>query len=535
MKKLLIILFLLALNSHAQVQENFYWEGISYKAQSTNYISKVITPLGDGLIQFDLITTGCVPGGGGGGHVGDCSLIFDKTHPGEVFRSQLYDKRALPTDQPLEFSFIFKDISEDDGLGFDGPGLTIFELYPTWTPTRMSFGGFPTHHIWYNPKDKTIEANIRWEDDNNPIGGDLSVLTPGWNNFIVQTNQTTKDDGYLRIIHNGKIIADYKGKTSYESPKGVNYIFGPYACCGFTKKGEPNHSFLFKDVNPSIGVGGYDNKLIIDTSDSKMIFSEALASVEESNAFDGSYWFELNKVNPEGAIFKDGYGTLLINDGEVTIKKGTEDGYNASGQMSRTFFDTFKGKVDKNGDIVASFYFSICGHCGLKEKSVLFSGNIKSQKLSGMYDDVEVIFDLKEKANIETSAFQNIAEAQSEESELFKDIKTSNTFDGYYGFTNMMPPTTPLGYGTLEINNGIVTISQGSGDLTPKYDSFEGRIDQNGDIVANFYFAPCRSCGLEDKLVVFEGNINKKKLSGKYNDKQIYFYLTNKKAEVGQQ
>ena len=62
MKKLLIILFLLALNSHAQVQENFYWEGISYKAQSTNYISKVITPLGDGLIQFDLITTGCVPG-----------------------------------------------------------------------------------------------------------------------------------------------------------------------------------------------------------------------------------------------------------------------------------------------------------------------------------------------------------------------------------------------------------------------------------------------------------------------------------------
>ena len=535
MKKLLIILSLLALNAHAQVQEDFYWEGISYKAQSTNYISKVITPLGDGLIQFDLITTGCVPGGGGGGHLDDCDLKTDKTRPGEVFRSQLYDKRALPTDQPLEFSFIFKDISEDDGLGFDGPGLTIFELYPTWTPTRMSFGGFPTHHIWYNPKDKTIEANIRWEDDNNPIGGDLSVLTPGWNNFIVQTNQTTKDDGYLRIIHNGKIIADYKGKTSYESPKGVNYIFGPYACCGFTKKGEPNHSFLFKDVNPSIGVGGYDNKLIIDTSDSKMIFSEALASVEESNAFDGSYWFELNKVNPEGAIFKDGYGTLLINDGEVTIKKGTEDGYNASGQMSRTFFDTFKGKVDKNGDIVASFYFSICGHCGLKEKSVLFSGNIKSQKLSGMYDDVEVIFDLKEKSNLETSTVQNIAKTQSEESELFKGIKTSNTFDGYYGFTNMMPPTTSLGNGTLEINNGIVTISQGSGDLTPKYESFEGRIDQNGDIKANFYFAPCRSCGLEDKLVVFEGNINKKKLSGKYNDKQIYFYLTNKKAEVGQQ
>ena len=138
----------------------------------------------------------------------------------------------------------------------------------------------------------------------------------------------------------------------------------------------------------------------------------------------------------------------------------------------------------------------------------------------------------REKSNLETSAYQNIAKAQSEGSELFKGIKPSNTFDGYYGFTNMMPPSSPLGNGTLEINNGIVTISQGSGDLTPKYESFEGRIDQNGDIKANFYFAPCRSCGLEDKLIVFEGNINKKKLSGKYNDSQIYFYLTGKKGDV---
>ena len=92
----------------------------------------------------------------------------------------------------------------------------------------------------------------------------------------------------------------------------------------------------------------------------------------------------------------------------------------------------------------------------------------------------------------------------------------------------MKPPSTLLGNGTLEINKGLVKINQGSGDLTPKYDSFEGRIDQNGDIKAIFYFAPCRSCGLEDKLVVFEGNINKKKLSGMYKNTQIYFYLTSK-------
>ena len=66
--------------------------------------------------------------------------------------------------------------------------------------------------------------------------------------------------------------------------------------------------------------------------------------------------------------------------------------------------------------------------------------------------------------------------------------------------------------------------------VTPSYDTFEGRIDQNGDIKALFYFHPCSGC--KDKLVEFEGNLNKKKLSGKYNDSQIYFYLTAKKGDV---
>ena len=105
----------------------------------------------------------------------------------------------------------------------------------------------------------------------------------------------------------------------------------------------------------------------------------------------------------------------------------------------------------------------------------------------------------------------------------------SDAFDGSYTFTLMVPPMEGLGYGTLEINKGIVTISKDSkGMVAPKYDSFEGRIDQNGDIVATFYFNPCKKCGFEDKSVVFKGNINKKKLSGMYNDIQIYFYLSSK-------
>jgi endonuclease YncB( thermonuclease family) len=120
---------------------------------------------------------------------------------------------------------------------------------------------------------------------------------------------------------------------------------------------------------------------------------------------------------------------------------------------------------------------------------------------------------------------------KSEKSELFKNIKSSDALDGYYSFTLVQSPMTQLGGGSLEINNGIVTITRDSqGIVKPSYASFEGRIDQNGDIKAIFYFHPCSGC--EDKLVEFDGNLNKKKLSGKYNDLQIHFYLTGKKADV---
>ena len=73
-------------------------------------------------------------------------------------------------------------------------------------------------------------------------------MTDGWNTFVIQTNQTSKDNGYLKIIHNGNVIVDLKGKTSYDAPQGYQAWWGAYVCCSFTKKGEPNHRFLFKDI-----------------------------------------------------------------------------------------------------------------------------------------------------------------------------------------------------------------------------------------------------------------------------------------------
>ena len=247
MKKLIALFALAALTAQAQTNKNYWWEGNSYQAHSTNYISETITPLGDGLIQFDLITQGCVRGTGGGGHADDCDAPW-----GTVYRSQLSSKTALPMDKHLEYSFEFKDISESDGLGFYGPGITLFEIYPAWWSTRNNG---PTHHIWYNPKDKSIEVNINpiGYEGNNMIPGDLSIMAPGWNTFVIQTLQSDERDGYMKIIHNGKVIVDYKGRTTYNVIKGVEYWIGAYVCCSFTKKNEPNHSFLFKNVRTGLG------------------------------------------------------------------------------------------------------------------------------------------------------------------------------------------------------------------------------------------------------------------------------------------
>ena len=398
MKKLLIILSLLTLSVHAQVKENYYWEGNLYKAQSTNHISKVITPLGNGLIQFDLITTGCVPGGGGGGHLDDCSLKTDKTRPGVVFRSQLASKTALPNDNSLEYSFKFKDISESEGLGFDGPGITIFEIYPVWTPTRNNG---PTHHIWYDPKTKAIQADVCFKrcGGHNVIPGQLSIMAPGWNTFVIQTNQTTKANGYMRIIHNGKIIVDYKGQTSYPHSAGVNHWIGAYVCCSFTRKGEPNHSFLFKNVKASIGLGGYDDKLKMEVPEALTfeeefaLFEAQLPEIEVSNAFDGSYIFQFMtkaKTKPiTASTEKKGYCSFVIKEGLISIPSAKSCKLKG---ILKKYYETFKGFVDTEGDIHVFFKISIFK--SLKGiRPVFLSGNLDKKRplLKGSYDDISEI------------------------------------------------------------------------------------------------------------------------------------------------
>jgi hypothetical protein len=252
MKKLICLFALAALNSQADIVKNYSWLGNVYEASSTNVVAKTISPLRDDVIQFDLISSDCLWGVGGGGHADDCDKNYTVDHPGDVFRSQIRLEKPFKQNVDREFSFSFKDISEDDGLGYKAIGITIFELYPKWIASDP-LGQGPTHHIWYDPKSKNIFADSNWQiykcgSCNNIPGHILSKMTDGWNTFVIQTNQTSKDNGYLKIIHNGNVIVDLKGKTSYDAPQGYQAWWGAYVCCSFTKKGEPNHRFLFKDI-----------------------------------------------------------------------------------------------------------------------------------------------------------------------------------------------------------------------------------------------------------------------------------------------
>ena len=260
---------------------------------------------------------------------------------------------------------------------------------------------------------------------------------------------------------------------------------------------------------------------------------------EASNTLDGSYSFTLSRFNPSEGSEDLGRGVLEILDGKISVAKESR----RLKTSSTSYYDTFNGLIDKEGNIIASFEVNALNGKG-SPRLVGFSGNINQLQIKGKFDDYfEMVIKIKPFnpiESVETVSFdvkekeKDTSTANKEKNELFKNIKASDALDGSYTFhLTASPPgggINALGYGTLQINNGKVTISKDSqGMVKKKYESFEGLIDKNGDIVASFSFSPCPHCdGMEDKSIVFKGNIDKLKLSGMYDDIKIYFYLVKK-------
>ena len=255
-----------------------------------------------------------------------------------------------------------------------------------------------------------------------------------------------------------------------------------------------------------------------------------IKSIETSKTFDGTYAF---KLFAHGNMGKNqlGAGLFEIKDGIITI--ATENRMLVVGSKNK-FFDSFNGRVDKSGEVYTDFLFNPCGpgQCG-GEKTFPINGTLDKHMLNGEFtlgtgpDVIKIIFELK----------------GYDEALDLSAVEASDEFDGKYAFKLISNPPNitkhQIGSGYFEIKSGLITVStkdrvliaSSNKFVTNKYyNKFEGRIDANGEIQANFFFNPCANgskCYVQkegqynvaindDKNITISGNIKTHKLTGEF-------------------
>jgi hypothetical protein len=210
---------------------------------------------------------------------------------------------------------------------------------------------------------------------------------------------------------------------------------------------------------------------------------------------------------------------------------------------SKDLYDSFEGQIDKKGNIISWLKIPVL----FGENSTFLvdlNGSIDTQ-LQGKWDHYyDVILKLGKKESVkivETNELFATIEA-SDEFDL-SAIKASDEFDGKYAFKLISNPPNitkhQIGSGYFEIKSGFITVATQDRVLTASsnkfvtnkyYNKFEGRIDANGEIKANFFFNPCANgsrCYVQeegkyniaindDKNITISGNIKTHKLTGEF-------------------
>jgi hypothetical protein len=246
-----------------------------------------------------------------------------------------------------------------------------------------------------------------------------------------------------------------------------------------------------------------------------------------------------------------GSGILKIEDGVVVIAAENRTRVNTyTGKMDKAspndkWYSSFNGRVNKLGEIYSDFLYNPCGsgQCG-GDKTFPVNGSIDKHKLNGEFilgtgpDVTKIIFEFK---GYDEALDLSLVEA-SDEFDL-SAIKASDEFDGKYAFKLISNPPNitkhQIGSGYFEIKSGFITVATQDRVLTASsnkfvtnkyYNNFEGRIEANGEIKANFFFNPCANgsrCYVQeegkynvaindDKNITLLGNIKTHKLTGEF-------------------
>ena len=261
LKRLMTVtIWMVALNigtGNAEEVYSYPWSGSNYFASSTGGISSSIRPSGNS-VTFHLLTDRCVRGNASDTYKDDCDR--------GIFRSQLQRESELSMNRDLRYNFSIKDDGVQ-GLGLRSLGMNIFEIKPYGNASPT----VPTFVLYFQPKTRQLLANIVMTNNvgganvhlpNREINTVIGSMKLNWNDFQVETKQSTGNDGYIKIRQNGILIYEYHGQTSYPHPYGLQYWFGPYICCDNTPVGEPNHTLVYRGVNGSV----INSKPLIDFS-----------------------------------------------------------------------------------------------------------------------------------------------------------------------------------------------------------------------------------------------------------------------------
>ena len=222
---------------------------------------------------------------------------------------------------------------------------------------------------------------------------------------------------------------------------------------------------------------------------------------EASNVLDGSYSFTLSRFNPSEGSINLGRGILEIKDGKIRVAKKSRQ----LKTSSTKYYDTFKGQIDTEGNIIASFEVNALHGKG-NPKLVGFSGSMDEHQIKGKFDDYfEMIIQIKPIKSIEPAK---------------KVGKAANTFDGSYALIIRTEPTDGqknIGTAQFIIKDGKISIARKyrylSTSAISSYDTFEGVIDKEGNINASIEINTIMQM-VEPKSIKLSGTMESLQIQG---------------------
>jgi hypothetical protein len=279
-------------------------------------------------------------------------------------------------------------------------------------------------------------------------------LLGNWTEIVFNTNwHPDPKKGFMKVWIDGKLKGDFKGRANINSIEGreLSLRYGLYSSYmsyyknTFKTKKMPQRIAFYDGVkventcqklldintcNNLISQNIIEYKLFIHDSNDKELHGRSICritpanfeaneraallgveynqgvnqctfvkptqlftTIETSDAFDGSYSFTLSRFNPSEGSMKLGSGKLEISDGKISVAKKSR----SLKTSSTTYYDTFEGQIDKEGNISAVFNVNALNGEGIPQP-VVFTGTIDALQIKGKFDDsFEMIIKLRKK------------------------------------------------------------------------------------------------------------------------------------------